>query len=89
MATHAHYMSELNSIFQYKWIIYDSYTAMNFMGLEYKIKSNKMSNNVCILYTGIPIIKNLTETVNISKAIFDCKDNFAKNITFKALQGII
>jgi archaellin len=32
---------------------------MNFMGLEYKIKSNyKMSNNVCILYTGIPIIKN-------------------------------
>jgi hypothetical protein len=59
MATHAHYMSELNSIFQYKWIIYDSHNSMNFMGLEYKIKSNyKMSNNVCILYTGIPIIKN-------------------------------
>ena len=40
-------------------------------------------------FTGIPIIKNLTETVNISKAIFDCKDNIAKNITFKALQGTI
>lgn len=40
-------------------------------------------------FTGIPIIKNLTETVNISKAIFDCKDKIAKNITFKALQGTI
>jgi hypothetical protein len=40
-------------------------------------------------FTGIPIIKNLTETVNISKAMFDCKDNVVKNIIFKALQGTI
>ncbi len=59
MATHAHYMSELNNIFQYKWIIYDSINAIYFMGLEYKIKSDyKMKQNICILYTGTPIIKD-------------------------------
>lgn len=35
----------------------------------------------------VPIIKNLTESVNISKAIFDCKDPTNKNIIIKALQG--
>jgi len=35
----------------------------------------------------VPIIKNLTETVNIAKAVFDCNDFATKNITIKALQG--
>jgi hypothetical protein len=78
MATHAHYMSELNSIFQYKWIMYDSHNSMNFMGLEYKIKSDyKMSSNVCILYTGMPIIKNTRSCIITSN-----KDNMTNlNIT--------
>jgi hypothetical protein len=37
----------------------------------------------------VPIIKNLTETINIIKAIFDCKDPVAKNTIIKAHKGII
>jgi hypothetical protein len=37
----------------------------------------------------VPIIKNLTETINIIKAIFDCKDPIAKNTIIKAHKGII
>lgn len=37
----------------------------------------------------IPIIKNLTESVNIAKAVFDCDSPTAKNITIQALQGTI
>ena len=78
MATHAHYMAELNNIFQYKWIMYDSNNSMYFMATEYRIKSNyKMSNNVCILYTGMPIIKN-TRSCIITE---DEHDNMNLNIT--------
>jgi hypothetical protein len=38
---------------------------------------------------GVPIIKKLLETVNIDKAVFDCKDKATKNIIIKALQGTI
>jgi len=38
---------------------------------------------------GVPIIKNLTETVNIDKAIFDLSDSQFKNTIIKALQGTI
>ena len=37
----------------------------------------------------IPIIKNLTESVNIAKAVFNCDSPTAKNITIQALQGTI
>ena len=37
----------------------------------------------------VPIIKNLTETVNIDKAIFDCKDRTSKNIIIKAHKGTL
>jgi hypothetical protein len=36
----------------------------------------------------VPIIKNLTETVNIDKSIFDCRDIKYKNIIIKAITGI-
>jgi hypothetical protein len=36
----------------------------------------------------VPIIKNLTETINIDKAFFDIKDSQYKNTTIKALPGI-
>jgi len=35
----------------------------------------------------VPIIKNLLETVNIDKAIFDCKDLASRNTIIKARQG--
>ena len=38
---------------------------------------------------GVPIIKNLTETVNIAKAIFDCKDIATRNTIIKAHLGTI
>ena len=38
---------------------------------------------------GVPIIKNLTETINIAKAIFDCKDVAYKNTIIKAHLGTI
>jgi hypothetical protein len=38
---------------------------------------------------GVPIIKNLTETINMSKAIFNCKDSFSKNIIIKAHPGTL
>jgi len=47
-------------------------------------------NNIGLLFEDIhavPIIKNLTETINIDKAIFDIKDPQATNITIKALQA--
>jgi hypothetical protein len=37
----------------------------------------------------VPVIKNLTETINIEKAIFELKDVAAKNTIVKALQGTI
>lgn len=37
----------------------------------------------------IPMIKNLTETINIDKAIFDLTDPVNKNTTIKALKGVI
>lgn len=49
-------------------------------------------NDVGCLFTDlheIPVIKNLTETINIEKAVFDVKDPALKNITIKALQGTI
>ena len=38
---------------------------------------------------GIPIIKNLTETINIDKAIFDCRDLASRNTIIKAHKGTI
>jgi len=35
----------------------------------------------------VPVIKNLTETINISKAIFDCKNHIAKNTIIKVISG--
>jgi len=37
----------------------------------------------------VPVVKNLLETINIDKAIFDCKDPQFKNTIIKALQGAI
>lgn len=37
----------------------------------------------------VPVIKNLTETINIDKAVFDLKDNQYKNTLIKAIQGTI
>lgn len=37
----------------------------------------------------VPIIKNLEETVNIDKAVFDCNNPATKNILIKAHKGII
>lgn len=37
----------------------------------------------------VPIIKNLEETVNIDKAIFNCKDINLKNIIIKSRDGIL
>lgn len=38
---------------------------------------------------GVPIVQNLTETVNIAKAVFDLKDPATKNTIIKAIQGTI
>lgn len=35
----------------------------------------------------VPIIRNLTETINIEKPVFDCKDNFYKNTVIKFIGG--
>jgi hypothetical protein len=37
----------------------------------------------------VPIIKNLEETVNIDKAVFDCNNPTAKNTIIKAHKGTI
>jgi len=38
---------------------------------------------------GVPVIKNLTETVNIDKAIFDLKGTATKNTIIKASPGTL
>lgn len=37
----------------------------------------------------VPVVKKLTETINIDKAVFDVKDSAHKNTIIKALQGTI
>jgi hypothetical protein len=37
----------------------------------------------------VPIIKNLTETINMDKAVFDVKDPATRNTIIKAIQGTI
>lgn len=37
----------------------------------------------------VPIVKNLSETINIDKAVFDLKDTALKNTIVKAIQGTI
>lgn len=37
----------------------------------------------------VPVIKNLTETINIDKAVFDLKDSKLKNTIITALKGTI
>jgi hypothetical protein len=38
---------------------------------------------------GVPVIINLTETINITRAIFSCKDPQNKNTIIQARQGTI
>ena len=38
---------------------------------------------------GVPVIKNLTESINIVKAIFECNDSIAKNTSITAHLGTI
>ncbi len=38
---------------------------------------------------GVPVVQNLTETINMDKAIFDLKDLANKNTIIKAIQGTI
>jgi hypothetical protein len=37
--------------------------------------------------TGVPVIINLTETININRAIFSCKDDQTKNTIIQAYPG--
>jgi hypothetical protein len=37
----------------------------------------------------VPFIKNLTESINIDRAIFDCKNSLTKNTIIKAHKGTI
>lgn len=53
---------------------------------------NDNGDDVGCLYSDlheVPVIKNLTETINIEKAVFDVKDAAHKNTIIKALQGTI
>lgn len=36
----------------------------------------------------VPVIKNLSETINIDKAVFDCKDCLLKNTTVRVVNDI-
>jgi hypothetical protein len=48
-------------------------------------------NEVGFLYDdlhAVPVIKNLTETINMNTAIFDLKDSKFRNTIIKALPGI-
>jgi hypothetical protein len=49
---------------------------------------NPLGNLVNDLHE-VPIIKNLTESINIDKPIFDIKDERFKNTIIKALPGIV
>jgi hypothetical protein len=55
------------------------------------VYSDGLSEIGCLIEDihGVPIIQNLTETVNIAKAIFDLKDPANKNTIIKAIQGTI
>lgn len=49
---------------------------------------NKVASLVNDLH-GVPVIKNLSETINIDTAIFNCTDDKYKNTIIKALRGTI
>jgi hypothetical protein len=48
------------------------------------------NNEIGLLFDdldGVPLIKNLTESINIGKAIFSCNDSIAKNTIITAHPG--
>jgi hypothetical protein len=54
------------------------------------VYSDSKNNEIGLLIgdlDGVPVIKNLTETINIEKAMFDCKSVALKNIIITAHQG--
>lgn len=54
------------------------------------VYQNNVSEIGCLIddLNEIPIIKNLGETINIDRAIFDLKDSTLKNTVIKSLKGI-
>jgi len=54
----------------------------------YSDNNNEIGNLIEDVH-GVPVVQNLTETVNITKAIFDLKDSATKNTIIKAIQGTI
>jgi hypothetical protein len=55
----------------------------------YKDEEGNPIGNLINDMDSVPIIKNLTETVNIDRAIFNCKDPFFKNTIIKAHKGTL
>lgn len=55
----------------------------------YKDEEGNPIGNLINDMDSVPIIKNLTETVNIDRAIFNCKDPLFKNTIIKAHKGTL
>lgn len=58
------------------------------MGVYVDESGNKVG---CLLedLDQVPVIKNLTETVNIDRAMFNCKDASSKNVVVRTITGSI
>lgn len=64
--------------------------TFNFSPDRQAVYEDTKGNSTGLLFEDIhavPIIKSLTETINIGVAIFDLKDSKTKNTIIKALQG--
>ena len=56
------------------------------------VYTDSNNNEIGLLFNdlhAVPVLKNLSESINIGIAIFDLKDSKTKNTIVKALQGTI
>lgn len=76
------------SAFKGKNLVWTFRFAPDRSGVYEEIAGDGVGNLINDLHQ-VPVIKNLNETINIDKAIFNCKDSQYKNIIIKILQGTI
>lgn len=79
---------EFGSAYKGKHLVWTFRFAPDRSGVYENLQGDGIGSLINDLHE-VPVVKNLTETINIDKAIFNCKDGQYKNTIIKILQGTI